>query len=218
MIDWNTIDTVLLDMDGTLLDLHFDNQFWQHYLPVRYAEHHQIDPAKALYELYQQFDAKKNSIEWYCTDYWSAVLAMDIPALKRELKHLIAVRPHATAFLDRLGERDAQRVLITNAHRDSVEIKLEATGIGNSVDRIISSHDFGVPKEHREFWDQLMEQISFSPARTLFIDDTESMLEAAKDYGIGHLLCIRQPDSTKAPRTDLRFPAIDSFKDLLPAP
>ena len=27
MIDWTSIDTVLLDMDGTLLDLHYDNAF-----------------------------------------------------------------------------------------------------------------------------------------------------------------------------------------------
>ena len=27
-IDWQSIDDVLLDMDGTLLDLHYDATFW----------------------------------------------------------------------------------------------------------------------------------------------------------------------------------------------
>ena len=27
-IDWTQLDTILLDMDGTLLDLEFDNHFW----------------------------------------------------------------------------------------------------------------------------------------------------------------------------------------------
>ena len=43
MLDWNNISTVLLDMDGTLLDLHFDNYFWQHHVPVRYAEKHKLE-------------------------------------------------------------------------------------------------------------------------------------------------------------------------------
>ena len=38
MIDWNAINTVLLDMDGTILDLHFDNYFWKEYVPQKYAE------------------------------------------------------------------------------------------------------------------------------------------------------------------------------------
>ena len=216
MIDWNTIDTVLLDMDGTLLDLHFDNQFWQHFLPARYAEHHRIEPDQALDELYRRFDEKRNTIEWYCTDYWSEQLAMDIPALKRELQHLIAERPYATEFLSHLGANTTQRVLITNAHRHSLDIKLEITGIGEHFDAIISSHDYGAPKEHDTFWLRLQQEIIFEPARTLFIDDTESMLKTAQNHGIGHLLCIRQPDSSKAPRTDLTFPAIDCFGDLLP--
>ncbi|MCP4043692.1 MAG: haloacid dehalogenase, partial [Gammaproteobacteria bacterium] len=35
VINWNSIHTVLLDMDGTLLDLHFDNQFWLEHVPLR---------------------------------------------------------------------------------------------------------------------------------------------------------------------------------------
>lgn len=218
MIDWNAIDTVLLDMDGTLLDLHFDNQFWQHYLPARYAEERQIEPDKAKQELYRRFDAKRNSIEWYCTDYWSEALAMDIPALKKELQHLIAERPQVKEFLKHLGTIAAKRVLITNAHRHSLDIKMEVTGIGPLLDIIISAHDYGAPKEQEGFWRQLQQQVDFDPIRTLFIDDTETMLTAAQDYGIQHLLCISQPDSTKAPRTDLTFPAIDCFGDLLPKP
>ncbi|HBT55971.1 MAG TPA: haloacid dehalogenase, partial [Pseudomonas sp.] len=34
MLNWNAIDTVLLDMDGTLLDLHFDNHFWLEHMPA----------------------------------------------------------------------------------------------------------------------------------------------------------------------------------------
>lgn len=216
MVNWNNINTILLDMDGTLLDLHFDNYFWQHFLPARYAEVNNIEAKDAVDLLSRQFEAKRDSIEWYSTDYWSAELAMDIPALKKEIRHLISERPRATEFLVQLGKQATQRILITNAHRHSLEIKMQMTRIGAHLDAIVSSHDYGVPKEHQAFWHHLQEQIPFDPTRTLFIDDTESMLVAAQSYGISNLLCVSQPDSTKAPRTNLEFPALVNFFDLLP--
>ena len=39
-LPWPEIHTVLLDMDGTLLDLRFDNHFWRELVPERYAERH----------------------------------------------------------------------------------------------------------------------------------------------------------------------------------
>ena len=33
--DWSCIEVVCLDMDGTVLDLHFDNLFWLEVLPRR---------------------------------------------------------------------------------------------------------------------------------------------------------------------------------------
>ena len=49
-LDWHTIDTVLLDMDGTLLDLYYDNHFWREHVPMRFAEKQKIslDQAKQL--------------------------------------------------------------------------------------------------------------------------------------------------------------------------
>lgn len=38
MFNWKTIDTVLLDMDGTLLDLHFDNHFWLSLVPQEFKQ------------------------------------------------------------------------------------------------------------------------------------------------------------------------------------
>ncbi len=49
--DWETVDTVLLDMDGTLLDKHFDDFFWEHYVPEIYAENNDLTPLEARKEL-----------------------------------------------------------------------------------------------------------------------------------------------------------------------
>ena len=47
-IDWKTITTVFLDMDGTLLDLYFDNYFWHEHVPLRFSQKHSmaLDDAK----------------------------------------------------------------------------------------------------------------------------------------------------------------------------
>src|SRR5699024_6401143 len=47
VIDWDRIDTVWLDLDGTVLDLHFDVRFWHEHLPARYAQTHGIERALA---------------------------------------------------------------------------------------------------------------------------------------------------------------------------
>jgi len=216
MIDWSAIDTVLLDMDGTLLDLHFDNHFWQHHLPRRFAELHGLDPQASTRDLHGRFTRERHRLSWYCTDYWSAELAVDIIALKREVEHLIAERPWANAFLRALGDQGRARILITNAHRDSLDLKLRRTSIGSGLDRLISSHDYGAPKEDPRFWSRLAGEVQLDPARTLFIDDSEPVLRAARDYGIGHLLCVRAPDSRRPPREELEFPSLDCFSDLLP--
>ena len=218
MIDWSAIDTVLLDMDGTLLDLHFDNHFWQHHLPRRLAELRGLDPATSRTELLARLDRERHRLQWYCTDYWSAQLAVNVTELKHEVAHLIAERPHAGTLLAQLGTRGRQRILVTNAHRDSLVLKLGRTAIGAGLDRLISSHDYGAPKEDPAFWHRLAREIDFDPDRTLFIDDSEPVLSAAEDYGIRHLLCIRQPDSKGLPRDGLRFAALSCFCDILPVP
>ncbi|MAT51908.1 MAG: haloacid dehalogenase [Porticoccaceae bacterium] len=216
MIDWNAIDTVLLDMDGTLLDLHFDNFFWQTYLPRRYAEHHGLCPEETTQELHQLFHEKRGTLDWYCLDYWGRELALDIRKLKEEVQHLIRERPHALHFLRQLGAAGKRRVLITNAHRQSLDLKLAITGIGAELDQIISSHDYRKPKESRAFWQSLQEHTGFDPARTLFIDDSEVILSSAQDFGIANLYCIAQPDSQLPVAGAGRFPSIEHFDDILP--
>lgn len=216
MIDWRAIDTVLLDMDGTLLDLHFDNHFWLTHLPARYAEHHGLCPDEATQKLHQLFHEKRGTLDWYCLDFWSRSLAVNIRQLKEEIQHLIAERPDAVQFLRALKATGKQRILITNAHRESLELKLAATGIEAELDLIISSHDYGYPKEDQQFWRALADQVPFDPARTLFIDDSLAVLTAAERYGIKYLCAIRQPDSKKTAVDTGHFPAIDHFADIFP--
>ena len=213
-LPWADIDTVLLDMDGTLLDLHFDNHFWLQHLPQRYAELHGVSREAADAELLPLFRQHAGTLPWYCTDFWSRELNLSVRELKREVAHLIALRPDADTFLQALRAAGKQVVLITNAHRDSLSLKLEKVELAPYFDRLISSHDYGFPKEDQQFWFALQHDCPFVPARSLFIDDSLPVLRSAARYGVGHLLAVRQPDSRGPAKDTGEFAAVEDYRRL----
>ena len=216
MLAWSSIRTVFLDMDGTLLDLRYDNYFWQEHVPLRYAERHGLPLVQAKEELVGRYNAARGRLQWYCVDHWTQELGLDIAALKQEIAHMVRIRPSVEEFLAALKVSRKRSVLLTNAHRKSVDIKFEQTGLHSYFDRIISSHDFGEPKEAPAFWQWLIETEAHDPAATLLIDDSLNVLEAAHKAGVGHVLSIHQPDSGAPPQQAHRFHAITDFRELLP--
>ncbi|UQY36332.1 GMP/IMP nucleotidase [Pseudomonas fulva] len=214
-LPWSDIDTVLLDMDGTLLDLHFDNHFWLEHLPQRYAEHHGVSRALADAELQPLFTEHAGQLNWYCTDFWSRELELSIKDLKREVADLIALRPDADTFLAAIRQAGKRVVMITNAHRDSLSLKLERIELAPYFDRMISSHDYGFPKEDQQFWSALQQDLAFDPARSLFIDDNIPILRSARRFGVAHLLAVYEPDSRKGVKDTEEFEAVGDYRDLL---
>ena len=160
-MDWEKVTVVFLDMDGTLLDLHFDNYFWHEHVPLRYSELHKIDFQKAKQRLIKNYANKAGTLDWYCTDYWSKKLKLDIPALKKEISHRIKIFTHVKNFLEKLNGLNKRVVMVTNRHRDSVDLKIQHLQIESNFDLIISSHDFGYPKEDLMFWNKLSKAESY---------------------------------------------------------
>ncbi|WP_095125285.1 GMP/IMP nucleotidase [Pseudomonas sp. Irchel s3a12] len=214
-LPWSDIDTVLLDMDGTLLDLHFDNHFWLEHLPQRYAELHGVSRAMAEMELQPLFERHAGQLQWYCLDFWSTELKLSVRELKLETAHLIALRPDADTFLEAIKRAGKRVIMITNAHRDSLSLKLERIELAPYFERLISSHDYGFPKENLQFWDALQADIGFDPARSLFIDDTLPILRSARDFGVAHLLAVKEPDSRKGPKDTAEFAAVEDYRNLI---
>lgn len=215
IINWNNIDTVLLDMDGTLLDLNFDNHFWKEFVPLKYAEQHGLSLEAAKEHLQPRFKSMEGRLEWYCLDYWSRALSLDIAGLKAELSGLISVLPHVTEFLEKIRRTPKKVLLITNAHRDSLGLKMEKTCLHSFFNEIISSHDFGLPKEHAEFWPLLQQQHPFDKNRTLLIDDSLAVLKSARQFGIRHLISVSKADSRLPKKIIIDFPAIEDFRELM---
>ncbi|MCP2075647.1 UNVERIFIED_ORG: putative hydrolase of the HAD superfamily [Pseudomonas lini] len=215
LLPWHEIDTVLLDMDGTLLDLHYDNHFWMEHLPQRYAELHGVSRTMAEMELQPLFERNAGQLQWYCLDFWSTELKLPVRELKLETAHLIALRPDADTFLAAIQRAGKRVVMITNAHRDSLSLKLERIELAPYFERLISSHDYGFPKENRQFWDALQADLNFDPARSLFIDDTLPVLRSARDFGVAHLLAVSEPDSRKGPKDTGEFEALGDYRTLI---
>lgn len=216
MLNWQSIDTVFLDMDGTLLDLHFDNHFWMEHLPLRYGEKHGLDLQQAKDELMPRYAAKRGTLDWYCLDYWGRELDMDIPALKREVAHLIRVHAHVDDFLRALRAAGKRMVLLTNAHGDSVSLKMEVTELAPRFDRIVSTHDVGLAKEQAGFWAELHAREAYQAERSLMVDDNLDVLLAAKQQGIAFQLAMRWPDTQADARDIDEFPAIMDFRAVMP--
>jgi putative hydrolase of the HAD superfamily len=214
-VDWTSVDTVLLDMDGTLLDLRFDNWFWLTFIPSRYAAANGISESEAQVALAPRFKNVAHTLQWYCIEYWTRELKLDIPALKRETLPRVGFLPGAEEFLRKLRSSGKRVVLVTNSHPTTLAIKNERVALTQYFDACYSSQPFDAPKEDAAFWPRLAAREEFSPQRTLFIDDSLKVLECARDYGIAHLRAVRRPDSGAPPQMTGDFAAIDSVAELL---
>jgi HAD superfamily hydrolase (TIGR01509 family) len=213
--EWDQIDTVFVDMDGTLLDLAFDNFFWLELVPRHYAGKHGLTVAAAQAQLAPRFAAKVGTLAWYCLDHWARDLDMDLKSLKRAHRQHIRFLSGAPEFLAAVRRRGKRLCIVTNAHRDTFEVKAEHTGIDRLVDGVVCSHDFAAPKESAEFWRALERHEPFDAARTLLLEDSLAVLAAARSHGVRHTVAIRRPDSRQPPRAIEGFAAIDGVAELV---
>lgn len=214
-LDWAAIDTVLLDMDGTLLDLRFDNWFWQELIPSRYAAANGLELAETQRRLAPRFAEVRGTLQWYCIEYWTRELGLDIGSIKSEALARVDFLPGAQEFLVKLKDSGKRRVLVTNAHPRTLGLKNQRVSLTRYFDVCYSTHPFAAPKEDAAFWPRLAAEERFEAKRTLFVDDSLAVLDAARDFGIGWLRAVRCPDSGRPPQSTGDHLAVDRVADLL---
>jgi HAD superfamily hydrolase (TIGR01509 family) len=214
IIPLDEIKYVLLDMDGTLLDKYFDDYFWEHLLPEKYADKKKITFGKAKEELLEKYHAHEGTLNWTDIDFWSREVEIDIPALKEQIRHLIEVHPHVEDFLRMLRRREKKVFLLTNAHYKVLDIKLKKTEIGRYFDATLTSFEIGFPKEMLEFWEKAEKKLGFEREKSLFIDDTKAVLRTAKKFGIRYILYKSYASSKGDRGRSKEFAELADFREL----
>jgi putative hydrolase of the HAD superfamily len=203
-------------MDGTILDRHFDDHFWLEHVPHRYAAKHGLPLEETRRQLYRMFRSQENTLNWTDLDYWSERLGMDIPRLKEEVDHLIAVHPFVIDFLLFLRHHGKGVHLVTNAHSKTLSLKMKKTRLGPYFDTIVSAHEVGLPKEDARFWGELQQRIPYDPARTMLGEDSETNLGTAAAYGIRYLIFVSGSSSALPPKPSPLYRSVRSFAELIP--
>lgn len=216
MLNWTRINDVLLDMDGTLLDLRFDTEFWLEHLPAHYAAANALSRDEALAHIRARMESLSGRIGWYCIEEWSAALGLDVGALKRSYADGIRYRDTAVAFLETLAAAGKRTLVVTNAHPETIDIKLHRTGLDRYVEGVVSSHRYRAAKEDQAFWGHLHDDHVFDRTRTLLIDDNLAVLRSAKRFGIAELLAVSHPDSGRPPTDTGEFRSIQWFTEIMP--
>lgn len=214
-IDWQDVDTVLLDMDGTLLDLAFDSHFWLQLVPETLSAERGISLDEAHSYIRQAYHAVQHTLNWYCLDYWAQALALDIRTMTWELRSRVALRADTLPFLQALRRAGKRTILLTNAHPYNLDVKLAQTGLAPHLDLLLSTHTFGYPKEDQRLWQAVQQHTGYCARRTLFIDDSEVILDAAKLAGIGWCLGVSNPDSGRPEQIFERHVAVSDYQTLI---
>lgn len=209
------INFILLDMDGTLLDKYFDDYFWEHLVPEKYAEKHGITSGKAKEDLLKKYKSHEETLNWTDVYFWSKELGLDILALKEQVRHLIEIHPHVEDFLGLMKSRRKKIYIATNAHYKVLDMKLKKTDLGKYLTGAITSADMDSPKEKAEFWRRAGQKLGFSRDRTLFVDDTLAVLRTARAYGIKYLVYKAVANSKVKPLPVPEFPAVMDFRELM---
>jgi putative hydrolase of the HAD superfamily len=216
--DWSRIDDVLLDMDGTLLDRHFDNFLFEEALPRRYAACHGLRFEEARDRLMAMYRSVEGELAWTDLHYWTRRVGIDVVSLHQELSHLIGFLPGAEDFLQFLRKRGKRVTIITNAHQAGVSVKSSRTRLDRQVDRIVDAFEVGYLKMRPEYWPNCQRLLGFDPSRSLYMDDDEECLTAAQRYGVAYLIHSAK-SSSQLPAAPLdRFCSVSSFRPLMEAP
>ncbi len=128
VLDWDSIDTVLVDMDGTLLDLNFDNVFWREHRSAALravARHDRRGRAGCVGAALRGQGRHSRVVLPRSLDARPRARLEDAEARASRAHSLL---PGAQDFLAGVRARGKRLSIVTNAHRDTFAVKAQRHG------------------------------------------------------------------------------------------
>ena len=122
---------IMFDMDGTLLDLAFDDFIWNHCLPERHAQVHQYSLEQSKNTLFEFYQQHKHTLSWYSSAFWTAKVGVDVLQLQYEHRDKIRARKGCFELLNQLKAQGFRCWLLTNADRAGLKLKLENVALNS---------------------------------------------------------------------------------------
>jgi len=205
---------MLVDMDGVILDNTYDNNFWQNQIPGVISKNKNISFEDAKRLAVQIFNYKKNTKDWYDVDYWSNMLNVDIEAEKRSSISFDRIQLYegVTETLNKL-KNNFILILITNAHRKTLNIKLEKYDLNPYFENMICAHELHYVKENIQLWYMLKSRFKLDYTKTLLIEDTINNIKVGLSAGISQAVYLGD-ESYEDSKKILK---LSSINDIFPA-
>ncbi len=180
------VNNLLIDLGAVLyeIDVPKTEKAYRSLLPDHFKE---IDSKSLMkHPLFLQLDQGRIEIDDFAT---SLIETFEMKADPRQIKQvwrelLVGLYPGRTELVQKLGER-YRLALLSNTSRYHFEHYEEACGpMFAAMDSLFFSFEMGMTKPNPEIYLHVLQQMNWKAGETLFLDDSPSNIDAAKELGL----------------------------------
>ncbi|SRR5579883_298611 len=175
-----TIQAILFDLDGTLLDTFdfiygaFEHAFERHGVPPLTRDKISELMGGPLEEVYQVM----------APNHDPSLLTETHRTFQSENIHLVALFVDTIPVLEELKRRGLKIAAITTRSLRTSLRSLEATGIAKYFDLVLSAEDVSNVKPHPEPILKALDALELKPEQAVMVGDTSADIEAGKNAGV----------------------------------
>ena len=190
MVKLNSTTAILSDLDGVILDQHYDRKFWQSWLPEHVANQTNQSIEKIQIEIQLKIDGQKGTLNWYDLNYWDDLLDVDCMEIIKEQEEKPSFLEGSLEALQELSTLKNPKHILTNGDPRLQEYKAEARNFLQFFDSIFYSMHAGYPKEKKEFWTLARHNLNLDFEDSIFIDDDFKVVTIAVKAGVKRVIWI----------------------------
>jgi len=166
---------ISFDLDGTITDSSFADSVWLQGLPLHYANEKNIDFLDAKRIVKEEYDkVGRMKLEWYDMKYWIEKFGLKTTPQKilNEFTDRINMFPELPETFENLHQKGFRLIVVSNAHREFVDLELQKTEIAHYFEHVFSStSDFGLIKNDPRLYKKVCEICQIPPKQMIHVGD-----------------------------------------------